>query len=234
MKLDCIYRACDRESNPDSIYKNSTRPDWFDWRGKYKCFKNFFDNFNTENIYVIWDGEENGLAAYIRSFPIKSFIQIDAGSDRNSLLYCYKFADQLKSDYYYFIEDDFLHTNNSLKILKEGLGLSLVVSLYDHFDRYKFASKDITYGQEYIFITPSCHWRSAESTTNTCAMKQSFFNRYREKLMGFAPNDREFYRAIIPEGHRLFTPMPGCATHVNKDCLTPFVDWKKLYNNITL
>ena len=66
----------------------------------------------------------------------------------------------------YFLEDDYLHTKNSLNILASGIQKYNLITGYDHLDRYT-RTDDISYQNEIIEFYDTSHWRSVESTTCT-------------------------------------------------------------------
>ena len=142
-------------------------------------------------------------------------------------------------DIVYFIENDYLHKPESVKILKEGfeLGASFV-ALYDHPDKYLDPGKG---GNPYcegggedtrVYLTDSCHWKITNSTTMTFAAKVSTLKRVelvlRKHTSGTHPDDFQMFLELRQLGELLITPIPGYATHGETRWLSPLTDWSQL------
>jgi len=230
--INIIYRCSDLEIEKETFKEN--RPDWFD---KRKCFKSLVDSIKNNdvdcNIKVVHDGDENGkLISYIKKFDVE-ILNISCRSNSESLVYCCNLADTL-DDKIYFLEDDYLHSNESIKIINEGLDKFGLVTVYDHPDRY-IRDDDITKGKEEISTTTSCHWRTHEATTGTFALTKNMWSGVSEpakrNLKGTL--DRNFFREIyLNLNIRLWGSIYGRSTHMNKYQLGYFVDWKNINNNI--
>jgi hypothetical protein len=234
-KLTLIYRAYPGESFKTDI--KDFRPGWF---SKEACQNSIFKNFSgfpNCKIFGVWDGDPNNFlydGMYEncdKLFPNKN------NGNINSLLRCYEIAKECDSDFIFFVEDDFLFLPGSWEVLIDMLQYSPIVSLYDHFDRYRFAQTDITYGHEFI-IDGMIPYRSAESTTQTFAVRKDFFIKYYDKFIEYAlagvesPLDRELFRFFVREGYRLITPIlkDSKAAHLVNGCFTDKIDWE-YYSN---
>ena len=228
MKLTVIYRACGSEMKQIK----PERPSWFN---KLNCWINFYHTFKDKDteIRFVYDGDESFLSDLVlEKYKDVKFHTLMEKDNKGSLLFCYQLASNLDSDAFYFVEDDYLHAPDAARILKEGVFNLDLVTLYDHPDRYIAPTTDISFGHETILAGEYCHWRTAESTTCTVAMKKSFFEYIKNDLIHYcksgvnAPNDREFYRFIYKEKkRRLWTPMPGRSTHCISNLLSPYQAW---------
>lgn len=220
-KLNIIYRGCNLED--PSTPKRAGRPFNFN---KIDCFKTLdraIKNYdNVGKIIILIDGAPGYLSEFIESIGY-DVQYITLKSNAKSLQYCYEIANQLDdSDNLYFIEDDYWHSPNALQILNEGVEAFGLVTGYDHMDRYT-QQTDITYGQEYIFLTNSCHWRSAESTTCTWAASREVYNQIHSTASYHLLEDRNFFRTLATQNNlRLFTPIPAVSTHMMEDYMSPF------------
>jgi len=227
--MHIIYRATNIETTPETY--RSFRPKWFD---KRKCFKSLVDNVSeNDNVIVLFDGEQGILSDYIKTFKNISFINIDVRSNVKSLLACYDLINTLPEDSVYFLEDDYLHTSNSLNVLKEGIEKFKLVTLYDHNDRYT-GNDDITSGKDFIQITKSCHWRTAESTTCTWACSKDILKKIVEIAKQYKLEDRALFRYLYTMNIRLWTPIIGKSTHVCDGYMSPFTDWKTINESVVL
>lgn len=227
--LTVIYRACCSEQVSEEY--NIVRPKWFD---KKKCFKSFYDEFGQKSkIVVVWDGDAGTLLDYIVGFKV-DIIERNYKSNKESLLFCYNFAEQFKTDLF-FGEDDYLFLPGCQDVMEEGIDRFGIMTCYDSIDRYNFISKtDLTFGQEHITIGSKCHFRTAESTTGSIGLSYEKYLRLKDDLIHFNVNDRPFYRYILTKGFRLFSSIPGYMTHVNNDTFGVLCDWEKFNDSIVL
>ena len=139
----------------------------------------------------------------------------------------------------YFLENDYLHKPNSLKILEEAfkLGASFV-SLYDHPDKYIGPEQG---GNPYceggaedtrVYLTDSCWFKITNSTTMTFAAKVSTLKRVepilRKHTSGTHPNDFQMFLELREKNELLITPIPGYSTHGETAWLSPLTDWSKI------
>jgi|ERR1017187_1085142 hypothetical protein len=236
-KLSILYRSCNLEINGNF---NVCRPCWFDKRKSFKSFYNSFGDKEGIDIYLIYDGNENEeLYQYISKFKLKHKYLIFVKNNEKSLLYCYNLMSQLDSEFIASFEDDYLWLPNSDKILLEGLekfNKIATISLYHHPDRL-IRKDDVTWGQEYIFNTNSCYWRTSESNTATFAISKELFNKYKQEFINCSIHDRLLFINLLKNwGLRHLNPISekyGC-THVNKFFFSFFIDWEKYNNSIVI
>lgn len=224
--MNIVYKFTDLELD-EKGYK-SVRPDWY---SKFRCFDSLLNSVRASNVNYCWhiihDGPKGKLYDYIESKElVESITNIQTGSGPGTLEYCYDYIWNISGNFY-FVEDDYLHTENAIKIIKEGIDKFGLVTGYDHTDRYT-RTDDICLGQEEIALTDSCYWRTAESTTCTWACNQDMWFKIRDRAKSYLFDDRDFFRNLYNDGIRLWTPMPAVSCHMNKDQLSPFVDWKNL------
>ena len=129
----------------------------------------------------------------------------------------------------YFLENDYLHKQNSDKILLEGFNTGYsYVALYDHPDKYiDGANPYVEDGGEItrVMLSKSCHWKITNSTTMTFAAKVKTLKEDEEILrkytLGEYPRDFEMFLALREKEHGLVTPIPGYSTHGETAWLTP-------------
>jgi len=219
--INIIYRLCEVEMAPPF---RSKRLPWF---SKLNCLQSFLESLEYSKEYVssvtfVHDGPEGLLIQAIpEQFPI---VRINACSNEGSLLATYDLAKSISGDIYY-VEDDYLHLPQSIKLIALALPTLGLVTGYDHEDRY-VRDDDLSYGKEKIcFDIPSQHhWRTAESTTCTFAISESMRPRVQPFADKFKLIDRTLFRKLYKKGIRLWTPIPGLVTHVDT-ALAPGVDW---------
>jgi hypothetical protein len=102
------------------------------------------------------------------------------------------------------------------------------VTLYDHKDKY-FLYPDLT---SRIFASPTCHWRTTPSTTNTFALHfrtllrdLDLHRRYSEGRAISA--DHEKFCRLQSRNVILVSPMPGWSTHAEPEFASPCIDWEQ-------
>ena len=226
-KLVSIYRACGNEIEESNF--RPSRPKWF---SKFKCWKSFFNSFQKEEIHIVWDGPENKLSEYIKSFPNHYFHNLPGVGNQKSLLACYDLAKQTNSEYINFVEDDYFWYPHACDLMLAGLVKFNFVTLYLHPDRTREPSDDITYGREFFLKTISSYWVSNESTTCSFACSRPVFNHCEQNLRDFcnkgvgAPDDRGFFREMAKNGLRLFSPVYAFSTHCEEPHVAQFMDWE--------
>ena len=165
-------------------------------------------------------------------------------------------------DDYLFQKDGFKNWVNACKKI-EGF-----VSPFDHPDRY-YRNDDLFFKKTEVFVFNNWHFRNAESTTSVVGGKYLYFKKtaYLRKIPRFHiwffwPGrifgkelhsiDRVFYRrANFFSRVKLFSPIPGFATHLSRFIqpeksnvikkgvslpetqLSPAVDWVNRFNELS-
>lgn len=234
MKIDIIYRACGKEWFPNDV--RSSRPEWF---SKSKCYQSAWNmtqnDPSTFSMHVIYDGNRTGFLDFIEGMRVAdgAIYKVDYGTQYGSIEFQWDYADQLTGDWIYFCEDDYLHTPDAARVILEGANKFDLLSLYDHLDRYT-RNDDRTTGKETVALTASCHWRTAESTCCTYALSRKLWNEIKDVCRKHGPNDRSFFYELIDKGIRLWTPMPGRATHCMKGYMSTLVDWDAVSAGVRL
>ena len=218
---------------------NKVKPTYID---NEKCLKNFVYVFGNQNLYIIADncsGETlQMITKYVHPNQIeKVSIGHGAGTFNLALDKALKWEDD---EIVYFIENDYLHKQDSLNILKEGFDLGAsFVALYDHPDKYKGASQG---GNPYceggaedtrVYLTDNCHWKITNSTTMTFASTVATLRRTEPTLrkytnQGHYPDDFKMFLELREQSELLVTPLPGYATHGETAWLSPLTDWSQI------
>lgn len=235
MNLTIVYRAYAGETDGKL---NPVRPPWFD---KFKCFKSFINEFGEKSkIIVLWDGEEMGVFYdYLKCHHIEIRCYGKIGN-KGTLLKTYDILKEENTDIVCAWEDDYLVRGGCHKVVMEGFKMGCyMLTPYEHMDRYDYPQLDVSYGREYIYIGEQNYWRSVESTTGSCFFRKDIYDSLLySKLLEHHVNDRSFFREMFSKNIRLFSPMPGYATHLCIDrginLMSPFVDWQAVNGSIVL
>jgi len=226
MKLDIIYRCCEQEVEGRV---KEIRPTWFN---KINCLQTFIEAIKQAHdllgeIIFLHDGPKGKLYNAIpKQYTIK---EVNYMQNELSLLETFKIADSLNENIY-FVEDDYLHLPNSIRMIASCVDNFKLLTGYDHLDRYK-RTDDITINKETIAFSrkSNCHWRTAESTCCTWATTRELWRGVIGILAKeYKLRDREFFRALYTKHNiRLWSPIPGVTTQVDQ-CLSPGIDWEKI------
>ena len=227
--INIVYRLCEAEMAPPF---RSKRLPWF---SKLNCLKSFLDSVDYSRNYIssvtfIHDGPEGDLLKAIpEHFKV---IKVNACSNEGSLISTYEAAKDIPGDIY-FVEDDYLHLPESIKLIALALPSLGLLTGYDHEDRY-VRDDDLSYGKELIIFDKASnrHWRTAESTTCTFAISESMRPKVEPFAKKFMLRDRMLFRKLYKKKIRLWTPVPGLTTHVDT-ALAPGFDWLAFNNALS-
>ncbi len=214
---------------------NKNRPPWFN---RELCWNNLKATLDPDlaALTALFDGKINETHFLKRE---KEYPVVECrfgGSDAASLLNLLHYVESLNlppSVIVYILEDDYMHRPGWCQVLKEAFDqLSpSYATLYDHPDKYgavypKLMSK--------LFVTPSCHWRTTPSTTNTYACFAGTLKRdlkiHREQcsLQTGVAQDHKKFQILARKGFPLISCIPGYSTHCESEYLSPCVAWQEL------
>jgi hypothetical protein len=138
----------------------------------------------------------------------------------------------------YFVEDDYVHTPESLQVIFEGLRFGAFSTGYDHPDKYQgsvpFTLKE---GCEElhtkVYCGSSCHYKTSNSTTMTFATTVSKLHLCKHIMepyvTGTHPFDFQMFLHIRAElDQYVVVALPGVCTHGETLFLGAFRDWKSI------
>lgn len=219
------------------------RPDWFSYE---ECFKNLLSIIDENSkLTVFFDGDFTDH--FVNNYNV-NIVHINEGTETKSfteMINQVQLLDIPDDEIVYFVEDDYIHKQGSLNILREVFESTNVdyASLYDHPDKYipGYYQHFAQGFQVQVFPTKSVHWRTTPSTTNTFAMKFSTLKRdYQTHLkfsnfekVGPISQDHRKFCELWNSGKSLVTPIPGYSTHIENNMLSPCIDWIKVLNENT-
>jgi len=208
------------------------------------CFENLLSTIAGENVqlHLLLDTfrpmEGEHFIKKQHQFPIT---EMRAGSEAAAFLLMLEYV--LKQDLapdaiVYFLEDDYLHRQGWVSVLREGFTLPGVdyITLYDHKDKYFFPQ--YVGLQSKLFQTPSTHWRTTPSTTNTYAMRFATLQKHIDTHRAFSlgrkiSDDHQKFCQLSSLGATLISPIPGWSTHCEPDYASPCIDWQEILQAIT-
>ena len=227
--MKIIYRIS------DAGYKKE-KPEYID---NEKCLANATKVFKDADWLVIADNCSDQTLSMIKKYQSNIEI-VSVGHGAGTFNLALDKALVLDNDeIVYFIENDYLHKHDSIKILQNGFSLGAsFVALYDHPDKYLDPALG---GNPYcegggeetrVYLTDSCHWKITNSTTMTFASKVSTLKRVESILRKHTsekhPNDFHMFLELREQQELLITPIPGYATHGETAWLSPLTDWSKV------
>ncbi len=104
----------------------------------------------------------------------------------------------------------------------------LFIHTPDYPDRYEPRERK----RSLLFLSQYCHWRQISNTTFTFLAEAKSFKHFRKKLLASAigAQDGLLSKSIYAQndfwGRALcVSPIPGVATHMHSEVMTPLVDW---------
>jgi hypothetical protein len=229
--MKIIYRISDTGYN-------KIKPDYID---NEKCLQNFVYMFGNQDLHVIADnGSKDTIQMITKYVHPKKIEQVSVGHGAGTFNLALDKALKWEDDeIIYFVENDYLHKQNSPDVLKEGLSLGAsFVSLYDHPDKYMSPNQG---GNPYceggaedtrVYLTNSCHWKITNSTTMTFASTVKELKKYEPILRKHTddthPNDFQMFLELRENDGLLITPIPGYATHGETTWLSPLTNWNQI------
>ncbi|MEA3357469.1 MAG: hypothetical protein U9Q67_03470 [Patescibacteria group bacterium] len=244
--LHILYRASDCE-NP------KVRPSYF---SKALCLKSLIQSIQQITNYRFSFYYDSPVVPEEFSRILKKInspvIKLPNLGNSGSFWHVYKDAIEIPpEDWVYFVEDDYIHKEDSIKKLTECINhieVADYITLFDHPVRYATDDHfglDVPHRNNTIYITESHHWRTQESTCMTFAAKAKtlkkdydIFNKYICKTD--APEDRELFKRLqgLPGYENgspfrtLIGPIPSLSTHCHIPWMAPVVDWEKIAKSI--
>lgn len=213
-----------------------------DYINNENCLRNAVEKFPLDQCFwhVIADNvSESTLNMICKYIPLAQVdcVSVGHGAGTFRIAYEYSLSHFFDDDCVYFLENDYLHKNGSLGVLKEGLLCkeSDYVTLYDHPDKYGYVSdnKCIVSGGEStrLLLTSSSHWKITNSTTMTFAAFVGTLRKDKDLFWKWTktkhPFDFQIFMALARRRRVLISPVPGYSTHGEIKYLSPLADWRK-------
>jgi len=225
--MNIIYRLCEKETDGNL---RDIRPKWY---SKQKCLSSFLNSVVAaqsliNKVIFVHDGPGNILLEMI---PEKyEIVKINNQDNFQSLIKTFDIADTLDDDIY-FVEDDYLHLDDSVRKIALSVKRFGLVNGYDHLDRYT-RTDDIDYPQKLVFDNLSNHhWRTAEATCCTYAVEGNLYKQISQIIRQYGLRDRDLFRYLWSQGIGLYTAVPGVTTQVDP-YMSPGINWEKFNNDI--
>ena len=252
-----LFRSCEVNLSAGSLGAGTTnKPRWAD---KYKleilrkCFMSLQAGITSEDtIIIINDRTTQDTLEWMQAntkanFSIVNITPLDelrenhvypqyhpvlANSCPDLMEYLVTVAEANPNEVIYVCEDDYLHTDKAITALKTifANGFNGFYLPYDYPDRYSI-DKDKTC---VIVCGPYGHLRTVPSATLTIAAKGQVWSHFKYDLLraGVFADDSWTWKAF--KQIDAICPIPGHATHLQDNCITPYIDWLTIYNSIDI
>ena len=228
-----MIRIFQRHCNFSTNSEHKPRPEWFD---REKIFDSFISTLDSRVEYTAFHDSGNGeIKDHFLNKKQVNIISKHGGNDAQSFLNLLNYVDEQNyedDDIIYFLEDDYLHLKGWIDILLEGfeyIGADYY-TLYDHPDKYYLPMYEELTSK--IIATPSIHWRTVPSTTNTYACKYSTLKKHFDihvkycDLLEKWTKDHNKFLNLWEIGSNIVSCIPGYSTHVEDNMLSPTINWK--------
>lgn len=250
-----LFRSCEANLSPGSLGDGfEDKPRW-EGHGKLeilrKCYKSIQTGLDDRDLITIVDDRTTSETLnWMRSntkaqFTIKSITSLDelrknhpyptyhpvtANSCPDLMEHLVAVAEKNPDEIIYVCEDDYLHVDYAITAMKEVFkqGFQGFYAPYDYPDRYTIdRHKDAE-----LHAGPYGHLRSIPSATLTIAALGKTWLHYKYELLrsGVFADDTWTWKAFAQVG--ALCPVPGHATHLQNHCITPYINWKTIYDSI--
>lgn len=230
-----MIRVFQRHCNFSSNSHNKPRPKWFD---REKIFDSFINTLDERVEYTAFHDCGNGnIEDHFLANKKINKISMFGGNDAQSFLNLINYVNTQnypEDDIIYFVEDDYLHKKGWIDILLEGfeyIGADYF-TLYDHPDKYYLQMYENLTSK--VIATPSVHWRTTPSTTNTYACTVGTLKKHFDIHVKYCDlvekwtKDHDKFTQLWNEGSNLVSCIPGYSTHVESNMLSPTVNWSQI------
>lgn len=222
--MQVIYRVTSiPSSNPSPLYQEDKD------KLTMRCLASFMRAFKDikPKVTFIADHVSDEMLKILEDFTWdgSSVIKTDLGIN-GTMLKSYEIASKLE-DYVIFQECDYFYREGIGNTYLEAMKALGIVSPYDHPNFYHVRE----YHKEEcrIKLVDNHHFRTCERNTMTWGCHSNIIKENLDILNHHGYLDGQVWYDLLERGYPLWTPIKSFATHMVKDCLSPGVDWKELW-----
>jgi hypothetical protein len=167
-----MIRLFQLHCNFSELSQNKLRPEWFN---REKIFDSLMLTLDERVEYTAFHDSGNGeIEDHFLQNKNVNKISEKGGSGAQAFVNLLNHVikqDYNDNDIIYFLEDDYIHKQGWVDILLDGFNHieADYYTLYDHPNKYypELIDKFPTH----LFVSPTAHWRTTVSTTNTYACR---------------------------------------------------------------
>ncbi|MDX2128788.1 MAG: hypothetical protein SFU91_07110 [Chloroherpetonaceae bacterium] len=256
-KFFVVFRACDAITS----FNGSPRPFGLSKTELVKiCFLSLYESLLPYEHEIVVLGDK--LSKDLEDFFLKSKVTLIQGNWGNeaSLQKAFDLGySQPSADWVYFCEDDYLHSKDAFHHITDLISnkkeilyhkprgffqrpfstdfstLPLVIHPTDYPDRYLYFRRK----KSFVFLGNTCHWRQISNTTFTFLLEKETLKRYFDTFNRSIKGANDGYLSSKLYGQSFFygkslclSPIPGIASHMHIDTISPLVKWKKRIDEI--
>lgn len=253
-----LFRSCETNLSPGSLGDGTANKPR--WGGKFKleiirkCYKSLQNGLDeSDKIVIINDNTSQETLTWMRNntkaqfsilditplatlrknHPFPSYHPVLPASCTELMDYLVEICQNNQNEIIYVCEDDYLHTSTAIELIKAFFNSNNFNGFfipYDYPDRYTIDSSRVCE----LFYTNIGHVRTVPSATLTMAAKGSTWLQYKFDILrsGAFADDSWTWKAFAQL--KAVCPIPGIATHLQDNCITPRIDWVSVYNEILL
>jgi hypothetical protein len=135
-------------------------------------------------------------------------------------------------DIHYLCNDDFLHLPHAINAMKSVYrdGWKGFVVAYDYPDRY---TMDLNKNCE-LLLNEYSHWRTIPCCTGCTSALGYIWQQHMKIFKQNAIYNSDSFTWEMYAKSKAICPVPGMATHLTENCMTPRIDWDVVYNSINI
>jgi hypothetical protein len=229
MKLNIIYRACDKVESVNGL----KRPFGLDKKGVLKsCFSSLVKSLDgmDYSLTVVGDSLSKDSKEVILTSKAAFLDESNLGN-AGSLSKQFEIADKIENldEWIYFCEDDYLHDSNTfsrrlIDFVNFASESKFVPDVFIHPTDYP-DQYTRSLGRNYIFQTNSGYWREVSSTTATFMCQVKSYKKYASFFKMCGPDDGRV-SSIFKKTALCFSPLPGIATHMHEGVMSNYINWE--------
>jgi hypothetical protein len=252
-----LFRSCEANLSAGSLGEGTeNKPRW---AGKYKleilrkCYLSLQLDITTEDsIIVVNDRTTEDTLEWMKNNTKAQFSVVNitplselrenhayplyhpviANSCTELMDLVVQLAEQNPTEIIYICEDDYLHLPHAIAAMKVlyAQGYEGFYAPYDYPDRYTI-DRDKTCT---IMPGPYGHLRTIPSATLTVAATGKVWTHFKYDVLraGVFADDSWTWKAF--QQANAVCPVPGHSTHLQDNCITPYIDWLSVYNSISI
>lgn len=215
-KIHFVIRHLPIKENRNASRHHNQRPKWFSYE---TCFDSLFKSIEqipktNYTIKILYDGnfeslKDDILWKYLETDENIEIILVNGGSEKASGIIMHSYVSSLdipKEDLIYFVENDYLHSQNWYNELIEfnkKVKDWAFISFFNHPNENPMNLKNIG----------SIKWGEIYSTTGTYMVKAEIYNTL-SLLYFFNGKDYKFFKICCRGlGYKMYTPAPTLAQH---------------------
>ena len=253
-----LFRSCEANLKAGSL-GDEVKGDGIRWAGKHKleiirkCYLSIQEGLTPEDKIIIVNDrtsyetlrwmKENTQAEFKQkditplpelraAHPYPDYHPVMANCCPELTEYIVELAKLNPEELIYVCEDDYLHLPHALHAMKAVYeqGFEGFYAPQDYPDRYTLDRKK----ECEVHAGPYGHLRTIPSATLTVADLGKIWNHFRFEILraGAFADDTWTWKAFSQVS--ALCPIPGHATHLQDGCVTPYIDWNTVYENIDI